>query len=181
MIVKFNKDSTLNKLKAAYLDDKVKLTAFEEKLLEQLKYIFSLRLKNKYTKGQAIDKFMTEYGVSRATAYRYYSKSVYLFGELEDINLKAEKIFLAEQYWFLYQMQVRDRAWDDARKALDSYKDLFDFSNSTLDADIDKLKASNYRLVIPKEFLAYMKERSSKGVVNMNMTAEDIGYEELGE
>lgn len=50
MIVKFNKDSTLNKLKAAYLDDKVKLTAFEEKLLEQLKYIFSLRLKNNYTK-----------------------------------------------------------------------------------------------------------------------------------
>lgn len=181
LIVKFNQDSSLQKIKAAYLDDSVKLTDSEEKLLEQLRYIFSLRLKNKFTKQQAIEKFMSEYGVSRATAYRYYSKSIFLFGELDEIDIKAEKLVVAEQYWFLYQMQLRDRNWDAAKKTMDSYAALFDFSKSEMDVDPDKIKANNYRISISRAFYAYMKEKSAQGVVDMNMNAEDIEFEELAE
>jgi len=178
LIVKFNQDSTLQKIKAAYIDDSVKLTESEEKLLEQLRYIFSLRLKNKFDKQQAIEKFMSEYGVSRATAYRYYSKSILLFGELDEIDRKAEKLVVAEQYWFIYQMQLRDRNWEAAKKTMDSYAALFDFSKSDIDVDPDKIKANKYRISISRDFYAYMKKKSAKGVVDMNMKIEDIEFEE---
>ncbi|MGM5629759.1 hypothetical protein O2K51_02565 [Apibacter raozihei] len=57
LIVKFHQDLSLHKMKASYLDESVKLTESEEKLLEQLRYIFSHQLKNNFTKQQAIEKF----------------------------------------------------------------------------------------------------------------------------
>src|SRR5690625_7397425 len=71
-IVKFNKDSHIQRIQASYVDDKIKLSEFEEQMLERMKFVFSLRLKNKYSKQQAVSKLESEYKVSRATAYRDY-------------------------------------------------------------------------------------------------------------
>ncbi len=179
LIARFNKDSHLQRIKASYLDDKVKLTEYENELFEKLRFIYSHRLGTAYTKQKTIEKVMEEYDISQATAYRYYNQAMYIFGEIDSVDIRAEKNILAELYLDLHYQLKKRKKFAEAQKALDSYRELFDFSQAENEADPDKIKANEYLLFIPKEITALMKERSSKGLVDMNWTAKEVGFEDI--
>lgn len=178
-IVRYTQDSHFQRIRASYLEENIQLTEYEEKLAEQLKFIYTHRLKNKFSKQQVIDKIISVYQLSKATAYRRYDMSMQLFGEIDEVNVRAEKIILAEQYWHLYQMNLRERNWDAAKKALDSYKELFDFSKSEETMDFDKIKANNYHISLDRLSKSYFKKQISSGVFDFNMNAEDIDFEKI--
>lgn len=167
-IAKFNKDGHFQRIRAHYLDDKIVLTEFEEKKLERMKYIFSLRLKNKFSKQQAITKCEEEFGVSKATAYRDYAMSSTMFGELDEVNTKGERLILREEYWFLYQQLVKERNWPEAKRVLDSYKELFDFTDKDGVVEPDKIAAHEYHIKISKASAELIKNALDGPVIDLN-------------
>lgn len=149
-------------------------------MLERMKYVFSLRLKNKYSKQQAVLKCKEEFSVSLATAYRDYAASTVLFGELDDVDNRGEKIILREEYWFLYQQLIKDRNWPEAKKVLDSYKDLFDFSDRDGEIEPDKIAAHSYYIKMSKQLERALSKTLNDGVINLNdMDVEDIEFKEV--
>lgn len=181
-IVKFNKDSHFQRIKAHYIDESVSLTDFETEMLTRMKFVFSLRLKNKYSRQQAVKKCSDEFGVSLATAYRDYGAASNLYGELDDVDTRGEKMVLREEYWFLYQQNIKDRNWAEAKKTLDSYKDLFDFTDRSGDIDPDKIAAHNYYIKISKKLEKLITDKVSDGVIDLNsLGIEDIDYEDVGD
>lgn len=181
-IVKFNKDSHFQRIQASYVDDKIKLSEFEEQMLERMKFVFSLRLKNKYSKQQAVSKLESEYKVSRATAYRDYASASMLFGEIDDVDARGEKMVLREQYWYLYQQNIKERNWQEAKRALDSYRELFDFSDTSGDVDPDKIAKHVYNIKVSKKVEKALLNTLKDGVIDLNSfnpNAEDIDFEEV--
>lgn len=179
-IVKFNRDSHFQRIRAHYLDEKITLTDFEQKKLERMKYIFSLRLKNKYSKQQAINKCSSEYDVSMATAYRDYSLAMAMFGELDEVDNRGERIFLREEYLFLYQQLIKDRNWPEAKKVLDSYRELFDFTDRDGEIEPDKIAAHSYYMKISKKLENALINTIAGGVINLNdIDVEDIDFKEV--
>lgn len=179
-IVKFNKDGHFQKIRAHYLDDKVMLTDFESKKLERMKYIFSLRLKNKFSKQQAIQKCEDEFEVSKATAYRDYAMASVMFGELDEVDTKGEKLILREEYWFLYQQLLKDRNWSEAKRVLDSYKELFDFTDKDGKIEPDKIAAHEYHIKVSKENALIIKNSLQGGVIDLNnINVDDVEFDYL--
>ncbi|WP_281991388.1 hypothetical protein [Aquimarina aggregata] len=180
-IVKFNQDSPLQKIKASFLDDTIELTPKQKEVKEQIRFAFTLRLKNKYSPSQAVEFLQKEYGCSQATAYRIYQKAMYVFGEIDKTDIKAEKVVLREHYFNLYQLALKDKDIELAKKILDSYRELFDFNIKENDIDEGKLKAHEYRIVIDKEVRTVMREQFKTGVVDFNAypNVEDIEFKEV--
>lgn len=180
-IVKFNQDSPLQKIKASFLDDTIELTPKQKEVKEQIRFAFTLRLKNKYSPSQVVEFLQKEYGCSQATAYRIYQKAMYVFGEIDKTDIKAEKVVLREHYFNLYQLALKDKDIELAKKILDSYRELFDFNIKENDVDEGKLKAHDYRIVIGKETDKAMKEQFAKGTVDFNSYPgiEDANYKEI--
>ena len=183
-LAKFNKDTPLQKIRASFLDDDVALTLKEIDLKEKIRYVFTLRLKENHSRSSAIDRLMEEYPeISQATAYRIYNKSTFVFGELDQTDSRAERMLLREHYWNLYKDAKDAKDYQTALKILDSYKELFDFSDTDTDIDPGKLKAHEYHIKVPREIQKLMKEQLSKGSVDFNKypNIEDIPHEELNE
>lgn len=179
-IVKFKRDSHFQRIQAHYIDESVKLTLFENEMLRRMKFVFSLRLKNKYSKQQAVKKCQDEFGVSLATAYRDYAASSLLFGELDEVDNRGERMILREEYWFLYQQCIKERNWDGAKKALDSYKELFDFSDRDGEIEPDKIAAHEYHIKISKADQLIIRKTLQSGVVDLNdINVEDADFEVL--
>src|SRR5690606_3273537 len=150
-IVKFKRDSHFQRIQAHYVDESIELSQLETEMLQRMKFVFSLRLKNVFSKQQAIQKCIDEFNVSRATAYRDYAAASLLFGELDDVDNRGERMILRERYWFLHQQNMKDRNWAEAKKALDSYRELFDFSDKSGEIEPDKIAAHNYYMKISKQ------------------------------
>ena len=92
----------------------------------------------------------------------------------------AERMVLAERYWNLYQMALKKGNEDGARKALDSYKSLYNFHDTAQKVDPKKLEASNYILKLPRNANKLITKMLSAGIVDFNsLGAEDVEFKEI--
>ncbi|MGYP000054400464 len=180
-LVKYTKDNAFQRIKAWYIDENsVILSDLENEKKDRMIHIWSLRLNNKYSKNQVIQIVMRDHKVSQATAYRDYVLSQQLFGELDNVNIAAERMVLAESYWNLYQMALKKGNEDGARKALDSYKSLYNFHDTAQKVDPKKLEASNYILKLPRNANKLITKMLSAGIVDFNsLGAEDVEFKEI--
>lgn len=179
-MVKFNTDSTYQRIAASHIDENFALTEAEETIKNRLRHIHSLRLTNKYSKHQAITMHIREMNVSQATAYRDYSWAMQIYGELDKTDKQAEKMFLAENYWNLFQMALKKGDIEQARKCLDSYKTLFNFDKDEEVIDPNKIQAHEYHLHLSRTSSKILREVLATGVIDLNgVTIDDIDYEEV--
>ena len=168
-LIKFNKDNFFQRLKAWYIDEEsVTLTEVEEKKKDRLLHAWSLRIKDKYSKHQVIKIIQREHNISAPTAYRDYLLAQEIFGHLDKVNIDAERIFLAESYLDLYRKSMKKKNYDGARKALDSYKALFDFGEKEQTIDPKKLEASVYKLILPRGTSKILNQMFDGGSVDFN-------------
>ncbi|CAA0156959.1 hypothetical protein [Tenacibaculum maritimum] len=178
-VVKFSKDSMFQQIKASFLDDSFELTPIAEEKKKRMRHAFAMRLKNKMTRHQAIEKLQKEYGISQSTAYRDYNWAMQIFGDLDATDKNAERMIIADAYWQLYQMSLADRNIEQARKALDSYKSLFNFDDNEIQIDPNKIQAHEYHIHLSREGNKILRETLSKGVVDFNSVAEYVDFEDV--
>lgn len=182
-IVKYSRDNVFQRIKAWYIDEtSVTLSDDDFKRKDRLVHIWSLRSDNKYSPNQAIKIIMRDHRVSQATAYRDYSLSMQLFGNLDQVDLAAERLVLAESYWNLYQMALKKGNEESARKSLDSYKSLFDFSDKGPQIDPKKLEASVYKLTLARGTGKILNQMFETGSVDFNsLDYTDAEWNEMDE
>ena len=182
-IVKFTKDSIFQKIKAWYIDENsVTLTDKEFQRKERLEHVWGLRKNNKYSPQQAVQILKRDYNISMATAYRDYAMAMNIFGDLDQVNVAAERLILAESYWNLYQIALKKSNEESARKCLDSYKSLFNFNDTGDKIDPKKLEASVYKLNLPRGTKNILESMFETGVVDFNnITSENVTWKEVNE
>lgn len=182
-IVKFTKDSFYQKLKAWYIDENsVVLTDKELRRKDRISHAWSLRKNNKYSPFQVVQILKRDHNISEATSYRDYGMAMNIFGDLDQLNVAAERLILAESYWNLYQMSIKKGNEETARKCLDSYKSLFNFSDTGDKIDPKKLEASVYKLNLPRGTKNILEAMFETGVVDFNnITAENVTWKEMTE
>lgn len=182
-IVRYTRDNSFQRIKAWYIDEtKVTLTDDEEKRKTRFVHIWSLRIHNKYTKHQIIKIVIREHNVSQATAYRDYTLSQQLFGDIDEVNVAAERMVLAEKFDNLYQMALKSNNVLAAISALREYKSLFDFADTGQKVDPKKLQASVYKEILSKPARKMMDKMLEKGVMDfMTIGAEDVEWKKVDE
>lgn len=180
-IVKYTRDNTFQRIKAWYIDENsVTLSDEDIKKKDRMVHIWSLRLNNKYSRHQCIQIAMRDHKISQATAYRDYVLSQELFGDIDSVNIAAERMVLAESYWNLYQMALKKGNEESARKALDSYKSLYNFGDTEQKVDPKKLEASVYVMGVPRKTNKVMDKMIETGMLNMNgLFTEDAEFKEI--
>lgn len=179
-ITKFSKDSLYQRISASYIDENFQLLPAEEAVKTRLRHIHGLRLSNKYSKHQAIQIHIREMSVSQATAYRDYSWAMQIFGELDKSDINAERAILADSYWQLYQMALKDRDLEQARKALDSYSRLFNFDKEEKEINFEKITANEYHIKMSRKSAKMLRAALASGVVDFNsLPATDTDYEDI--
>ncbi|ANF51746.1 hypothetical protein A0O34_15075 [Chryseobacterium glaciei] len=180
-IVKFTKDSIFQKIKAWYIDESsVTLSEKDLKRKDRISHAWSLRKNNKYSPSQVIQIVVRDHNVSESTAYRDYSMAMNIFGDLDQVNVAAERLILAESYWNLYQMSLKKGNEETARKCLDSYKSLFNFADTEQKIDPKKLEASVYKLNLPRGAKNMLEAMFQTGVADFNnITAQDVSWKEV--
>lgn len=180
-LVKYTRDNAFQRIKAWYIDENsVILSEQENQKKDRMIHIWGLRLNQKYSKNQVIQIVMRDYGISQATAYRDYVLSQRLFGDIDNVNIAAERMVLAESYWNLYQMALKKGNEETARKCLDSYKSLYNFLDTSQKVDPKKLESSVYILKLPRNTNKLITKMLSSGVVDFNsLGAEDVDFKEV--
>jgi len=181
-IVKYTKDNAFQRIKAWYIDEEsVQLTPTEEKKKDRLKHIWALRSNNRYSPKDTVKIIERDYKVSQSTAYRDYNLSMELFGSMDQVNVAAEKMIIAEGYWDLYLSAKKNGKDEVALRALEKYEGLHNF-DTTQKVDPKKLEASNYSLNLPRGAEKILKGMFESGAVNFNnIGAEDIDWKEITE
>lgn len=179
-LTKFSKDSLYQRISASYIDENFQLLPAEEAVKTRLRHIHGLRLSNKYSKHQAIQIHIREMGVSQATAYRDYSWAMQIFGDIEKSDLQAERLILAERYWELYQRALKKDELEQARRALDSYKSLFNFDKEEKEINFEKITANEYHIRMSRKSAKMLRAALASGVVDFNsLPATDTEYEDI--
>ena len=179
-LTKFSKDSLYQRISASYIDENFQLLPAEEAVKTRLRHIHGLRLSNKYSKHQAIQIHIREMGVSHATAYRDYSWAMQIFGDIEKSDLQAERLILAERYWELYQRALKKDELEQARRALDSYKSLFNFDKEEKEINFEKITANEYHIKMSRKSAKMLRAALTSGVVDFNnLPATDTDYEDI--
>jgi hypothetical protein len=182
-IEKFKKDSMFHRIKASYLDESsVVLSQREEEKKARLAHVWSLRLNNKYSASQAIQIMMRDYKISQATAYREYNWAMQIFGDLDAVSVKADRLILQEALWNAYQKAVKSGQVELEIKALKVYASLFNFEESENQIDPEKIQAHEYNIKMPRRMYKVMDKLFKEGVVDFNnLEVEDIDYNEVTE
>ena len=179
-LTKFSKDSLYQRISASYIDENFQLLPAEEAVKTRLRHIHGLRLSNKYSKHQAIQIHIREMGVSQATAYRDYTWAMQIFGNIEKSDLQAERLILAERYWELYQRALKKDELEQARRALDSYKSLFNFDKEEKEINFEKITANEYHIRMSRKSAKMLRAALASGVVDFNnLPATDTDYEDI--
>ena len=179
-LTKFSKDSLYQRISASYIDDSFQLEPAEEAIKTRLRHIHSLRLTNKYSKHQAIQIHIREMGVSQATAYRDYSWAMQIFGEYDKSDINAERAILADSYWDLYLRALKKDELEQARRALDSYKSLFNFDKEEKEINFEKITANEYHIRMSRKSAKMLRAALASGVVDFNsLPATDTDYEDI--
>lgn len=175
-IVKLTRDNSYQRIKAWYInEDSVTLTDRDIELKDRLMHIWSLRINNKYSQNQIIQIIVREYKISHSTAYRSFPLAMELFGDVDKVNLAAERMILAENFWNLYQMALKKGNEDGAIKALREYKSLYNFHDTTQKVDPKKLEASVYKMVLAKPVDKMLSNMRKSGVMDfMSIGAKDV-------
>ena len=179
-LTKFSKDSLYQRISASYIDENFQLEPAEEAIKTRLRHIHGLRLSNKYSKHQAIQIHIREMGVSQTTAYRDYTWAMQIFGDIEKSDLQAERLILAERYWELYQRALKKDELEQARRALDSYKSLFNFDKEEKEINFEKITANEYHIRMSRKSAKMLRAALASGVVDFNsLPATDTDYEDI--
>ena len=179
-MVKFSKNNAFTRIKLSYLDETTELTDKDIEKKNRLEHVWGLRVNNKYSPNQCIEILIKQHSVSRATAYRDYSWAMQIFGDIDKAQKDAEKKVLMESYWNIYQRCINAENFDGARKALDSYKSLFDFDATENPLENEKLKAHEYNIRLPRWVYKKIAEISESGVADfMGMDVEDVDFAEV--
>ena len=179
-IVKFTKDSPLQRIKAWYIDENsLELSEKDQAYKDRLFHIWSLRAKRDYTRQQAIEIIAREYNVSQATAYRDYSNSQLIFGSIDATNLAADRMIYIERYERLYQLAIKKGDIELAKKINDSLVKLLPVVDENK-VDPKKLEASNYILKLPRSTNKLITKMLTGGIVDFNsIGAEDVEFKEI--
>lgn len=180
-VVKYKKDSSFQRIKASYLDEtSVVLTEKEEQKKARLAHAWGLRVNNKYSAHQAIEILMREHKLSQSTAYREYNWAMQIFGDLDAVNLAAERLILKEALWNAYQKAVKSGNVELEIKALREYRSLFNFDESENPIDPNKIQAHEYHIRMPRWVYKKMDAMFGSGVVDFNnIDVEDVEYQDI--
>lgn len=153
----------------------------EQAIRDRLRHIHSLRITGVYSKWQTLQIHQREMNVSQATAYRDYNWAMQLFGDLDKVDLAAERMILREAYWRLYQKALEEGDLEQERKALDSYKSLFDFAGGDQQVDVEKIAAHQYHIKLSRGGYKLLRSALRSGVVDLNEVGEETEYETIEE
>lgn len=182
-VVKFTKDSTLQRIKASYIEEDFKLTEHEEAIKKRLLHFHSLRFDKKYSRHQAVKIHCREMGVSKATAYRDAAQSEFIFGNIQKVEVEFERAILMENYWMLYQMSLKNGDTFSANKALDSYKSLINFNAEAAKVNPEKLEAIDIEIKLNRQSRKVIQQAYKQlGVIDLNnVDVSDVSYNDVSE
>lgn len=181
-VVKFQKDSVLQKIKASYIEESFELTEHEKEIKKRLVHYHSLRFERKYSRHQAVKIHAREMGVSKATAYRDAQQAEYVMGNIEKADIEFERALLKEAYWNLYQLNLKKNETEAAKSALDSYSKLINWNATESKINPEKLAASEITLKLDRNSSKILKKHFESGVVDLNdMDVEDIDFKDVTE
>ncbi|MRJ09741.1 hypothetical protein EDL98_01365 [Ornithobacterium rhinotracheale] len=182
-VVKFTKDSTLQRIKASYIEEDFKLTEHEEAIKKRLLHFHSLRFDKKYSRHQAVKIHCREMGVSKATAYRDAAQSEFIFGSIQKVEVEFERAILMENYWMLYQMSLKNGDTFSANKALDSYKSLVNFNAEAAKVNPEKLEAIDIEIKLNRQSRKVIQQAYKQlGVIDLNnVDVSDVSYKDVSE
>lgn len=180
-VVKFTKDSTLQRIKASYIEEDFELTEHEEAIKKRLLHFHSLRFDKKYSRHQAVKIHCREMGVSKATAYRDATQAEFIFGSIQKVEVEFERAILMENYWMLYQMSLKNGDTFSANKALDSYKSLVNFNAEAAKVNPEKLEAIDIEIKLNRESNRILRKAYDQlGVIDLNnVDVSDIEYRDV--
>lgn len=158
ILAKFNKDDTFQRLRAHHFDpDNYPITVKETEILDRIKMLFMYRSRNKYSKLQAVQQVAKDFSVHQATVYRDYKLMTEIYGEIDEVDVRAEKMFTRNEYYFLYQQMLKERDWQGALKALEKYDATFPEIDPN-EADPEKLAAQNFKIKMTREMSKKLDE-----------------------
>ena len=139
-------------------------------------------MNNKYSANQAIQIMMRDYKISQATAYREHNWAMQIFGDLDAVSVKADRLILQEALWNAYQKAVKSGQVELEIKALKVYASLFNFEESENQIDPEKIQAHEYNIKMPRRMYKVIDKLFKDGVVDFNnLEVEDIDYNEVTE
>lgn len=182
-LVKYTRDSSFQRIKAWYIDENsVQLSPKDEQLKSRLMHIWSLRFREKYSRAQVIQIVIKHYDISQATAYRNYALAQELFGEIDAVNVAAERLVIGEALWELYREAKEEGDIKSAVRALEKYLALFPETSDADKVDPRKLEASQYIMQIPRGTSDILNRIITGGVVDFNtIEAEDVEFKEVAD
>lgn len=183
-LAKFTKNNLLQRLKNNYIDDEeFPLAPADMEKKRLLEKIWGLRVNNKYHQQDIITILMRPTnrggeGLSRSTAYRNYVLSQQLFGELDVVDIAAEKVVARAVFHDIYIKALKKGDLKNMTKAYENYmKHIPEDMSDRIDPEM--LKASVFRQILPKEVKNMFKKAAERGVVDlMFIDAEDVEWKE---
>lgn len=180
-VSKLLKESMFQRIKSSYIEeDAIILSEKEQLKKDRLEKIWSLRINNKYSPHQTIQIIIRDYSISRATAYRDYSWSMAIFGDIDQLNKASEKLVVADAYWNLYQKGVTSGNDELALKALNAYERISGFDKTESMADLLKYKSVEVKVSISRKQTKALNKFFEMGIADFNnFDAEDIDYSEV--
>lgn len=169
----------MQRIRAHFLDSSVKISDHEKLKLERLTYLFSLRLKKRYSKEQALKKIREKYNISTATSYRDYQEMTLLFGDLDLVEQRVEVMFHRENYHFLYRKLKKEKKWEAAAKVYEKYVNTFPEIEE--DEEYLELRTKKYIMKMDKALEKIVKEKlSSQPVIDLNkIDFQDVDYKKV--
>ena len=187
-LVTRQKETTLDKIRKYYLkgEDSVTLTEKQELTRVHIYKAWNLMI-NYHSKEQAMQVMMTAAfdgeGCSRATAYRFVSDAMSIFGNIFQ-NIKEAKRYLIEED--LKRLQQRAIKSGDGALELNVIKQMIKIGGFDKDTDPKfnpkKLESNTYILKMHPSVLAAIDKMATGSAFDFNdMPTEDIDYTEVDE
>ena len=178
--VKLDRETTIDKIMASFFNDKIELTPKQKEKKRRMETAFS-HMRLMLSIQQTAKRLREEFGVSEATAYRDIKDATTIFGDIHDVNARGVRIVLREAYWRAYQLALKAEDIELQIKALDKYKELFDWDDDMTNEELkDKIQAHVYNIKISRDTAKALKKQLNTGVIDFNdFGAEYADFEEL--
>lgn len=187
-LVTRTKESTTDKIRKYYLkgEDSVTLSEKQHEIRKNIYMAWNLLI-NYHSREQAMNAMMTmasnEQGCSRATAYRYVTDAMSIFGNVLQNQKEAEKYLIKEDLKRLQQRAIKAK---DGALELAVIKQQIKIGGFDKDTDPkfnrEKLEAQTYILKLHPSVQAAMDKMKEGGAFDFNtIGTEDIDFEEVPE
>lgn len=176
------RDSTFDKIFAHYINpEKFPLSDKEEEIRKRWSAAFSLQL-NYHSPEQAVPVLMEEFSISKAQAYRDIRNATALFGDVHKSEKEGKRYILYEYSMKLMQMAIKKGDLEAWGRAIDKMIKLGMLDKEdTEQINPEKLEASEFKLVLPKELKQALMDMIGQGYIDLSQTHTlDIPHEELG-